>query len=231
MLTKVYINKSFICRKHSKATTSQWCDSSDVVLPTLLWWRRNNPNTGTEVNDSPTFPLGGAYLERCDVMWKLQWINCFICFWLRVKHVSLNGFTKTPDLNMLLQCNANNFSHTLRHTQHGDVWPSVSFMNSSWQSIFHLQGGYGKHLPRAFSCQTVTSQRPHEENEFVDVCQTPHILLVFSFYFSDFSVPWPLPQDRSCDITKKAQQWYYLICFSIRSKIWHFAPVLHQPSL
>lgn len=72
------------------------------------------------------------------------------------------------------------------HTQHGDVWPSVSFMDSSWQSIFHLQGGYRKHLPRGFSCQTVTSQRPHKENEFVDVCQTPHILLVFSFYFSDF---------------------------------------------
>lgn len=72
------------------------------------------------------------------------------------------------------------------HTQHGDVWSSVSFMDSSWQSIFHLQGGYGKHLPRGFSCQTVTSQRPHKENEFVDVCQNPHILLVFSFYFSDF---------------------------------------------
>lgn len=109
---EVYINKSFFCRTHSKATMSQWCDSSDVVLPTLLWRRRNI----TEVNDSPTFPMGGANLERCDVMWKLQWISCFICYWLSVKNVSLNGCTKTPDLNMLLQCNANNFLHTLRHT-------------------------------------------------------------------------------------------------------------------
>lgn len=139
---EVYINKSFFCRKHSKATMSQWCDSSDVVLPTLLWWRRNNRG-----ERQPYLPSGGAHLERCDVMWKLQWISCFICYWLSVKDVSLNGCTKTPDLNMLLQCNANNFLHTLRHTQHGVVWPSVSFMNSSWQSIFHLQGVTGSISP------------------------------------------------------------------------------------
>lgn len=108
---EVYINKSFFCRKHSKATMSQWCDSSDVVLPTLLWWRRNNRG-----ERQPYLPSGGAHLERCDVMWQLQWISCFICYWLSVKDVSLNGCTKTPDLNMLLQCNANNFLHTLRHT-------------------------------------------------------------------------------------------------------------------
>lgn len=225
---EVYINKSFFCRTHSKATMSQWCDSSDVVLPTLLWRRRNI----TEVNDSPTFPLGGANLERCDVMWKLQWISCFICYWLSVKNVSLNGCTKTPDLNMLLQCNANNFLHTLRHTHNtvtsghrcpswivpdnlyficrgvtGSISPEVSLVKLS-----HLKG-----LTRRMNL--LMFAKPHTSSS-----SSVSILVIFF-------VPWPLSQDISCDITKKAQQWYYLICFSVRSKIWHFAPVLHQPSL
>lgn len=72
----------------------------------------------------------------------------------------------------------------------------------------------GSISPEVSTCQTVTSQTPHKENEFVDVCQNPHILLFlsfyFSFYFTDF-FPWPPSQDlsrSSCEITKrkKAQQ-------------------------
>lgn len=182
----------------------------------------------TEVNDSPTFPLGGRTSN--DVM------SCenfsFICYWLSVKNVSLNGCTKTTDLNMLLQCNANNFLHTLKHTHSmetsghrcpswivpdnlyficrgvtGSISPEVSLVKLS-----HLKG-----LTRRMNL--LMFAKPHTSSS-----SSVSILVIFF-------VPWPLSQDISCDITKKAQQWYYMICLSVRSKIWHFAPVLHQPSL
>lgn len=41
----------------------------------------------------------------------------------------------------------------------------------------------GSMSPEVSTCQAVTSQRPHKENEFVDVCQKPTHLPLLKFLF------------------------------------------------
>lgn len=92
------------------------------------------------------------------------------------------------------------------------IWSAVSFMDSSWSSIFHFLQGYGKQLPRGFHLSNCHISKASQGEWIVEVCQKPtHPPLLFQFHFF-FS--WPLFSGFKLwkKTRGKAQHCCYRIC-------------------
>lgn len=116
----------------------------------------------------------------------------------------------------------------------------VSFMDGSWQSIFHFLQGYGKHLPRGFHLSNCHISNASQGERICWCLPKPtHPLpqFLFQFLLHWFFFSWPPSQDlsrSSCEITKRKGTAALLLDMlpkRVQSNIWHFAPILHHSSL